>query len=71
MLAPRCGRLLAPAQISLLALVMCVLGAVGTVGAGCWQGAKMVARKEAAQAAAREAGGGGCTGSCASCTLSC
>lgn len=61
----------APAPMSLLVLVVCVVGAIGTVAAGCWQGAKVVAQKEAAQAAAREAGGGGCAGACASCTLSC
>ena len=29
-------------------LTVCVLGAIGTVAAGCWQSAKMVARTEAA-----------------------
>ena len=61
--------LAAPAMATLL-LPVCVIGAIGTVAAGCWQSAKVVARKEAAQAAARDAGGG-CAGSCASCTLSC
>ncbi|MGW0160270.1 hypothetical protein ACWDUN_13220 [Mycobacterium sp. NPDC003323] len=60
----------APVQMGLLVMIVCVIGAVGTVAAGCWQGAKLVARKEAAQAVARESGGG-CAGSCASCTLSC
>lgn len=53
----------APAT-ALLVVVVCVVGAVGTVAAGCWQSAKVVARKEATA-------GGGCAGSCASCTLSC
>jgi hypothetical protein len=35
---------------------------VGTVAAGCWQSAKVVARQEAAV---------GCGGACATCTLSC
>ncbi|MEZ0364910.1 hypothetical protein ACAG26_14565 [Mycobacterium sp. pUA109] len=43
-------------------LAVCVLGAVGTLAAGSWQGARYLARREAAAA---------CTGSCASCTLSC
>ncbi|WP_395309261.1 hypothetical protein V4U86_28925 [Mycobacterium sp. AMU20-3851] len=60
--------LAAPAEMGLLVLVVCVLGAIGTVGAGCWQSAKLVAMKEAEQEANREAGGG-CAGSCGSCTL--
>lgn len=55
--------LAAPHQVGLLALVTSVVGAVGTVGAGCYQSASAVARREAASA--------GCTGTCASCTLSC
>ncbi|MEO3759727.1 hypothetical protein ABGB19_15735 [Mycobacterium sp. B14F4] len=48
-----------------LVLTVCVLGAIGTVAAGCWQSAKAVARTEAA------AGTGGCGSACASCTLPC
>ncbi len=51
-----------PAATGLLLLVVCVVGAVGTVGAGCYQSAKVVAQREAAAT---------CAGSCASCTLSC
>ena len=47
-------------------VTVCIIGAITTVAAGCWQSAKVVARAEAATPA-----GGGCTGSCASCTLSC
>ncbi|MGY4708423.1 hypothetical protein ACXDF8_02435 [Mycolicibacterium sp. CBM1] len=54
--------LTAPAHIGLLALVVCVLGAVGTVAAGSWQGARYAARREAETS---------CAGSCASCSLSC
>lgn len=59
----------APAHMGLLVLVVCVIGAFGTVAAGCWQSAKVVAVKEAQQEAQR-AEGGGCAGSCVSCTLS-
>lgn len=70
MLAAGGAAALAAPTMAMLLLPVCVIGAIGTVAAGCWQGAKVVARKEAAQAAARDAGGG-CAGSCASCTLSC
>jgi hypothetical protein len=49
-------------QTGLFVVVVCVIGAVGTVAAGCYQSAKAVARQEAAA---------GCAGTCASCTLSC
>ena len=58
--------LAAPPQAGLLALAVCVVGAVGTVAAGCYQSAKAVAMREAATTA-----DAGCAGSCASCTLSC
>ena len=56
--------LVAPHQAGVLAVVVSVLGAVGTVAAGCYQSAKLVASSEATA-------GVGCAGSCASCTLSC
>jgi hypothetical protein len=49
---------------ALLVLVVCVLGAVGTVTTGAWQGARYV------QVAARE-DTPTCGGQCATCTLSC
>jgi hypothetical protein len=52
-------------ETGLLVVVVCVVGAVGTVAAGCYQSAKVVASQEEAGAAA------GCAGACASCTLSC
>jgi hypothetical protein len=55
--------LTADAGTALVVLTVCVLGAVGTVAAGCWQSAKAVARSEAAADQ--------CGGACASCTLSC
>ena len=59
-----------PGGMALTVLVVCVLGAVGTVAAGCWQNAKIVAAAEARDELAK-AQSGGCAGSCASCTLSC
>lgn len=63
----------APAGAGVLLMVVCVFGAVGTIAAGCYQAATLVARKEAHQEAMATASGGadGCAGSCASCTLSC
>lgn len=49
-----------------MVVMVCIIGAVATVAAGCWQSAKAVAAAEAATGA-----GGDCAGSCASCTLSC
>jgi hypothetical protein len=54
--------LAAPPHTGVLALVVCVVGAVGTVAAGCYQNARIVAQREAAAS---------CSGTCASCTLSC
>jgi hypothetical protein len=54
--------LAAPPHTGVLALVVCVVGAVGTVAAGCYQNARIVAQREAAAS---------CSGACASCTLSC
>lgn len=48
----------------LLVLIVCVLGAVGTVAAGSWRGARFALERSSAQPA-------GCAGSCAACTLSC
>lgn len=57
--------LAAEPRISVVVLTVCVLGAVGTVAAGCWQSAKAAARSEAATSS------GGCGGGCATCTLPC
>jgi hypothetical protein len=54
--------LAAPHQTGLLVMIVCAVGAVGTVAAGCWQAAKVIAGAEPA---------GGCGGACATCTLSC
>jgi hypothetical protein len=55
--------LVAPASIALMVLILCVVGAIGTVAAGSWQGARYAARREAAAT--------GCAGSCISCIRSC
>jgi hypothetical protein len=52
-------------QTGLVVVIVCVIGAISTVAAGCWQSAKVVARAEATQSAQA------CGGACASCTLSC
>jgi hypothetical protein len=54
--------LAAAPHTGVLVLVVCVVGAVGTVAAGCYQNARIVAQQEAAAS---------CSGVCASCTLSC
>ncbi|MGH3676518.1 MAG: hypothetical protein ACRDU5_12425 [Mycobacterium sp.] len=51
-----------PPQTGLLVVVVCVVGAIATVAAGCWQSAKFVAARESSV---------GCGGTCATCTLSC
>jgi hypothetical protein len=48
----------------LVVLIVCVVGAVGTVAAGSWQSARYALRRE-------QTSGDGCAGSCAACTLSC
>lgn len=47
----------------LVLLIGCIAGAVGTVGAGCYQSAKALENTRRAAAS--------CAGSCAACTLSC
>jgi hypothetical protein len=50
-------------ETALLVVIVCVIGAVATVAAGCWQSAKVVAHQETAS--------GSCGGACATCTLPC
>ncbi|MCK0175969.1 hypothetical protein [Mycolicibacterium sp. F2034L] len=59
----------APHATGILALIAGVVGAVGTVAAGCWQTAKAITRAQAVEAASTA--DDGCAGSCASCVLSC
>jgi hypothetical protein len=56
----------APTRTGVPLLIMCALAAVGTVAAGCWQGARYAVRRNHTPPAAT-----GCQGSCAACTLGC
>lgn len=60
--------LTAPRQIGLTVLVVSVVGGLGTLAAGCYQGARAGAAMLTQQSAPAA---DGCAGSCASCTLSC
>ena len=51
---------------ALVVVVVCVIGAVGTVAAGCWQAAKVLAATQSSAEAV-----GSCGSACATCTLSC
>jgi hypothetical protein len=51
---------------ALVVVVVCVIGAVGTVAAGCWQAAKVLAARQSSAEAV-----GSCGNACATCTLSC
>jgi hypothetical protein len=56
-------------ETGLVVVIVCVVGAVGTVAAGCWQSAKVVAASAAETTQSGKAAG--CGGVCATCTLSC
>ncbi|OBA87298.1 hypothetical protein A5662_26290 [Mycobacteriaceae bacterium 1482268.1] len=51
-------------------VIVCVIGAIATVAAGCWQSAKFVAAREGAASACGTAASGCGAGACATCTLS-
>ncbi|BBY03469.1 hypothetical protein [Mycobacterium seoulense] len=55
--------LAAPAHTAIVVLIVCVVGAFGTLAAGSWQSARFALRQEAAAPA--------CAGTCAGCTQSC
>ncbi len=58
--------LLAPDRIGLIGLIVGVLGAVGTIAAGSWQGARYAAaRQAAAPGCGSDTGCGGCGQVCA------
>lgn len=58
-------------ETAIVVVSVCVIGAVGTIAAGCWHSAKMVARSQVASSAAGAGCGSGGNSACASCTLSC
>ena len=51
-------------------VIVCVVGAIATVAAGCWQSAKFVVAQTAAAPTCGAASSGCGTGACATCTLS-
>lgn len=51
---------------ALIVVIVCVVGAAGTLVAGSWQSARYALRREITRSAAAD-----CGGSCAACTLSC
>jgi hypothetical protein len=55
--------LAASPHTALVVLIVCVAGALGTLGTGSWQSARFALRHEAATP--------GCGGTCAVCTQSC
>lgn len=52
-----------PATTGLVVLIVCIIGAVGTVAAGSWRTARFAAARESEQA--------GCGGGCAGCNQIC
>lgn len=57
-------------EVGTVVVIVCVLGAIATVAAGCWQSAKFVVAQAAAGPACGTVAGGCGTGACATCTLS-
>jgi hypothetical protein len=58
--------LAAPHRIGLIGLIVAVVGAVATIGAGSWQGARYVERKQSAGGCGSGEGCGGCAKVCGS-----
>ncbi|OBJ50864.1 hypothetical protein [Mycobacterium sp. 1423905.2] len=56
--------LAASPQAALVVVIVCIVGAVGTLATGSWQSARYALRNQAVEAA-------GCGGNCVGCTLSC
>ena len=57
-------------ETAAVVVIVCVLGAIATVAAGCWQSAKFVVAQAGAGPSCATASGGCGTGACATCTLS-
>lgn len=58
--------LAAPPRIGLIGLIAGVIGAIGTIAAGSWQGARYAARREGAGGCGSGDGCGGCAKVCGS-----
>lgn len=58
--------LAASPHTALVVVIVCVVGALGTLATGSWQSARYAIAQQTASAEAAA-----CTGSCAACTLSC
>jgi hypothetical protein len=56
-------------ETALVVVIVCLVGALATVAAGCWQSAKFVVATAGASAGCADAPSG-CAGTCATCTLS-
>ncbi len=57
-------------ETGLLVVIVCIVGAIATVAAGCWQSAKFVAARAGALSGCGGASAGCGTGACAACTFS-
>ena len=57
-------------ETGLLVVIVCVVGAIATVAAGCWQSAKFVAARAGGPSGCGGASVGCGRGACATCTLS-
>ncbi|MFY9918980.1 MAG: hypothetical protein WAL26_11325 [Mycobacterium sp.] len=57
-------------ETGVVVVIVCVIGAVATVAAGCWQSAKFVVARAGSAPTCAGASAGCGTGACAGCTLS-
>ena len=57
-------------ETGVLVVIVCVVGAIATVAAGCWQSAKFFAARAGAPSACAGASERCGTGACATCSLS-
>lgn len=57
--------LAASPHTGLVVVIVCIVGALGTLGTGSWQSARYALSREVAEAES------GCAGSCGACTLAC
>ncbi len=57
-------------ETGLLVVIVCIVGAIATVAAGCWQSAKFVVAGTGGPSSCGSATAGCGTGACATCTFS-